>query len=490
VSRLIDRVFHRKAERSGATRTTEGVPAPPDAEASVNQERAPVAKDVMAAASPLESVPGVPGERESRHSWGDGPPPGPRSQNLQRLNAGLDWQERAKNIEQTVETLGIVKGDPILVTSTFDIEYPGVFERVIPDIGTIEFAHGRGPSGDGTAYIQKIDLATLEELRPSKPAQETLREDPTEEGPGEGPDATQIPFRHDGGVEAVAFSPDASRLATASADGTARVWDSESGAEQLTVRHDDTVAGVAFSPDGARLATASWDGTARIWALQTGAEQLRFRVPNQTQMYGVAFSPDGARLAAAGNGGARVWDVVTGEEQLEVHHSVGAQVTAVAFTGDGARLATAGSDGTARIWDAVTGEEQLQVHHDAKVTGVAFSPDGSRLATASGDHTARVWDAVTGAEQLQVRHEWWVTGVAFSPDGTRLATASYTGTSVRSSHAGVVRVLDAITGAEQVRLPHGTMVDGVSFSPDGTGLATGSFDKVALVFTLRGDDLT
>ena len=73
----------------------------------------------------------------------------------------------------------------------------------------------------------------------------------------------------------VAFSPDGKRLATASADQTAKVWDAESGKELLTLRgHSDTVNGVAFSPDGKRLATASDDQTAKVWDAESGKELL------------------------------------------------------------------------------------------------------------------------------------------------------------------------------------------------------------------------
>jgi len=69
---------------------------------------------------------------------------------------------------------------------------------------------------------------------------------------------------HSGDVDSVAFSPDGKRLATASWDHTAKVWEAESGKEPLTLRgHSDFVLGVVFSPDGKHLATASEDGTVR-----------------------------------------------------------------------------------------------------------------------------------------------------------------------------------------------------------------------------------
>src|SRR5882757_7777027 len=72
------------------------------------------------------------------------------------------------------------------------------------------------------------------------------------------------------GGYATAFSPDGTRVVTASADHTARVWDARTG-KPLTepLEHRNSVNAVAFSPDGARVVTASDDTTARVWDVRT-----------------------------------------------------------------------------------------------------------------------------------------------------------------------------------------------------------------------------
>jgi hypothetical protein len=85
-------------------------------------------------------------------------------------------------------------------------------------------------------------------------------------GPPPGTPLTVISTGSTTAISIAAFSPDGTRLATASWDATARIWDAATGTQLLEVHHASWVRSVAFSPDGTRLATASRDGTARIWA--------------------------------------------------------------------------------------------------------------------------------------------------------------------------------------------------------------------------------
>jgi WD40 repeat protein len=124
------------------------------------------------------------------------------------------------------------------------------------------------------------------------------------------------PLRHQGRVNAVAFSPDGKLAVTGSQDATARIWDVATGrpiGEPL--RHHEQVRDVAFSPDGKAVLTASTDGSSQLWDVTTGRP---IGPPSQhpISVESVTFSPDGkyALTLTGGDVGrniARLWKIPT-----------------------------------------------------------------------------------------------------------------------------------------------------------------------------------
>lgn len=98
-------------------------------------------------------------------------------------------------------------------------------------------------------------------------------------------------------VVSLAWSPDGSRVASASLDATARIYDVGSGQTEHTLEgHRGSVKAVAFSPDGRRIVTGSEDRTARVWSADTGQVETELR-GHTNSVESVAWHPDGETVA-------------------------------------------------------------------------------------------------------------------------------------------------------------------------------------------------
>ena len=284
---------------------------------------------------------------------------------------------------------------------------------------------------------------------------------------------------HGDGVSCAAYSPDGTRIVTASDDKTARIWDAQTGAQLAVLSgHGDGISCAAYSPDSSRIVTASNDKTARIWDVRTGA-QIAVLSGHDDSVYTAAYSPDGTHIVtASGDKTARIWNSRTGA-QLAVLLGHGDGLNCAAYSPDGKRIVTASRDKTARIWDAQTGAQLAVLSgHGSMVFSVAYSPDGTHIVTASGDKTARIWDARTGAQlAILSGHGGFVISAAYSPDGMHIVTGSRDKTA---------RVWDARKGAQlAVLVGHQSHLYSAAYSPDGEHIVTASLDKTARIWDVR-----
>jgi hypothetical protein len=245
-------------------------------------------------------------------------------------------------------------------------------------------------------------------------------------------------------VVSLAFSPDGKRLLTSAGNGTATIWEAETGRRVQELKgHTRTILAVAFSPDGKWIVTGGKDETARIWDAGTGQ-------PVSVLMSGgwvtsVAFSSNGKRLITAGidvftgtDNTAKVWDTETGR-LLRTLEGQKVPVLSAGFSPNGKWFVTGNDDGAVQLWDSESGRRLAPIGgHLGGIKSIAFSPDSRLLVTAGGglgvgntnrtDSLAKVWDLENGRELLTLEHSNQVFCAAFSLDGRRVATGDGAGT--------------------------------------------------------------
>ncbi|MDZ4860302.1 MAG: protein kinase [Candidatus Hydrogenedentes bacterium] len=232
---------------------------------------------------------------------------------------------------------------------------------------------------------------------------------------------------HRDSVWRVAFSPDGARLASASSDGTIKIWDVISSKELATLTgHEDVVRGLAFSPSGRLLVSASYDKTARTWDMSDYHAVKTFSHPSA--LFSADFDPTESQIITGGSDKIiRAWDI-SNETVVETFEGHSETVSHVCRADSGTELLSCGFDGKVKLWSLKGGSKIWATQADG-IKSIDLSPDASKVILTLDTGTIQVRDAKTGhclrtlAGVVGRRAEW-------SSDGRRILVHSYRGESL------------------------------------------------------------
>ena len=310
-----------------------------------------------------------------------------------------------------------------------------------------------------------------------------------------------------GGIKAIQFSRDGTRLAVGSNVG---VWlyDVETGKElSLFAGMCQTLA---FSPDGRYLASGGGKYTRtelHVWDITTGHKVSI--VDGFSSSAALRFSSDSKTLISLSGWADTIsqFDTETGEKNIkylkERQFSGSRSPEVYALTHD--KFAVGNTDGKIQLYDTSTGKmlSTLRGHADLslqpldaapnrpafpgphrsknQVLALAFSSNGTHLASGSMDKTVRLWDLANNDKWITLqKHTGWTNVLAFSPDGKLLASGS-TDKTVQLWNTTTGDPLATLTG-------HINGIAALAFSPDGEMLASASADGTVRFWNTENGD--
>jgi len=309
---------------------------------------------------------------------------------------------------------------------------------------------------------------------------------------------------HQGAVDAIEFTEDGARIATAGKDLKVRVWDVVTMrlvTSLLGARSTFVPAGLRFDASGGRLVAPSQDGAFRVFATSDPDVALSVDGGEDTELG--QYVSNGQRFATSSLRALRMWSSATGHllaqvdvpagwravsspdgtkvarfnpdrsdvEILELetgtllgHGQASALVACARFDHASTRLVTGNTDGVVELWTASARHLQTLKANGRAVSSVTFSPDDRRVASAGADKVARVWDLMSGQELGSLAHTAWISSVEFDASGRLLLT---------SSLDRIARVWDATSFTLLRSLEHAGPLVSTTMSADG-GLLAGA----------------
>ncbi|QRV88655.1 U4/U6 small nuclear ribonucleoprotein Prp4 [Ceratobasidium sp. AG-Ba] len=302
----------------------------------------------------------------------------------------------------------------------------------------------------------------------------------------------------------LAQSADSVNLVTGGADCEVSLWSLNSDKAVHTFKgHSDRVCRVAFHPSGQYVASASYDGSWRLWDASTGQNsgkhvvedqdrQLLFQEGHSKEVYAVQFQDDGALVASGGlDAIGRVWDLRTGRTAM-VLDGHGQAIYGMDFSPNGYQIATGSGDNTVRIWDMRSLRALYTIGaHTSIVSDVSFyRPVSGDIFTAfaAGPSDVKMEDGLDSKAEVngdvkQEMEDVKPTFEASKSGGTLPVSGLFL---VSSGYDGMVKVWSA----DDWQLVKALSADAgkvmsASIAPHGELIASGSWNRSYQLFSME-----
>ena len=284
-------------------------------------------------------------------------------------------------------------------------------------------------------------------------------------------------------VRSLGFAPNGSALASASNDGTIRLWmidQPDHSYFTLDAGKDIALTDLGLSGDQRWLAAADDSGGLYVWPFATFAVETASN-GSETEIEAIGWSPRGSILAAGNKDGhvtVRGFPL-DGKQQW---FDVAGEVYALHWLRDGTAILTSGSvDGAIDVHSAEGDQLPKFVNgHDDAVLGLAVTADGKTLLSADAFGKIQRWDVATRklAGATRDAHVSRDT-VSMSHDGSRFLVAG---------NDGDVLIFGLDNNEQPIACHSGSrQLDAAAFSPDDSIIAAISADAVLSLWSLAGD---
>lgn len=269
------------------------------------------------------------------------------------------------------------------------------------------------------------------------------------------------------------------RFATASKDGTVKVWNARTRARLVTLQgHSDAVECVKWGGAGL-IYTASRDRTIKVWTADGNhdlGKLVRTLCGHAHRINTLALSSDAVCRTGPFDHRGQYYQGLT--DPIEAAKQKYKDI----LGGEPERLMSGSDDFTLFLWSPTESKHPVKrlTGHQQAVNHIMFSPDGGRyVASASFDKKIKIWNGKTGDFLYTLTgHVGSVYQVAWSPDARYLVSASKDSTAKLWEIDGGKKP----KGAKETLPGHYDEVYALDWSPNGAAVATGSKDRTIKIW--------